>query len=34
LCGMNWSVPLLAPTSSTDHLRRRHASKKRNVRFL
>src|SRR3989440_628097 len=28
LCGMNWSVPLLAPTSSTDRLRRRHASKK------
>src|SRR5205807_9852217 len=27
LCGMNWSVPLLAPTSSTDRLRRRHASK-------
>src|SRR5213083_1644688 len=25
---MNWSVPLLAPTSSTDRLRRRHASKK------
>src|SRR2546421_10602296 len=28
LCGMNWSVPLLATTSSTDRLRRRHASKK------
>src|SRR5438046_5148093 len=27
-CGMNWSVPLLAPTSNTDRLRRRHASKK------
>src|SRR5213075_310518 len=28
LCGMNWSVPLLAPTSSTDRRHRRHASKK------
>jgi hypothetical protein len=33
LCGMNWFVPSLVPTSSIDRLRRRHASKKRNVRF-